>query len=351
MADVTTVPEVLTRARDLVAPATRRALDLLNPELRNIAAYHLGWVDEQGRATGSDGGKGVRPALAILSAEAVGARAALGVPGAVAIELVHNYSLIHDDVMDVDRERRHRPTVWAVFGIAQAIIVGDALAALAQQIVLDPSLVIGDELAMAGDQLEGHRAALLLADATAKMIAGQSRDMAFEHRAHVSFDECLAMEEGKTGALLGCAAAIGAVLVDAPINTVHALERFGVELGISFQAVDDLLGIWGDPKTTGKPSWSDLRQHKKSLPVTAALSSGLPGVEELLDLLSTEQLSEAQIERCAELVEGLGGRDATNHLADSRLERALVALEEAEILEDSRRQFIEIAHFVVERQF
>jgi len=346
VADVTTVPEVLTRARDLVAPAMRRSVDLLNPELRGIAAYHLGWVDAKGQSTGSDGGKGVRPALAVLSAEAVGAKSEFGVPGAVAIELVHNYSLIHDDVMDVDRERRHRATVWAVFGVAQAIIVGDALAALAQQVVLDPKLLVGDERV-----LEGHQAALLLADATAKMIAGQSQDMAFEGREHVSFDECLAMEAGKTGALLGCAAAIGAVLVDAPIMTVRALDRFGVELGMSFQAVDDLLGIWGDPKTTGKPSWSDLRQHKKSLPVTAALSSGESGVEELLALLATEQLSEAQIERCAELVERLGGRDATNDLADSRLQLALAALDEAEILDDVKRQFAEIAHFVVERQF
>ncbi|HUY07677.1 MAG TPA: polyprenyl synthetase family protein [Acidimicrobiales bacterium] len=346
MANVTTVPEVLTRARDLVVPAMRRSIDMLNPQLRSIAAYHLGWEDAKGESTGSDGGKGVRPALALLSAEAMGARGEYGLPGAVAIELVHNYSLIHDDVMDVDRERRHRPTVWAVFGIAQAIIVGDALAALAQQIVLDPRLLVAD-----GQVLEGHQAALLLADATAKMIAGQSQDMEFEGRGHVSFDECLAMEAGKTGALLGCAAAIGAVLVNAPMTTVGALDRFGVELGLAFQAVDDLLGIWGDPKTTGKPSWSDLRQHKKSLPVTAALSSGESGVEELLELLAIEQLSERQIERCAELVERLGGRDATNELADTRLLLALDALDEAEILDDARRQFIEIAHFVVERQF
>ena len=346
MADVTTVPEVLTRARDLVVPAMRRSVQLLNPELRDIAAYHLGWVDSRGQSTGSDGGKGVRPALAVLSAEAVGAGGEFAIPGAVAIELVHNYSLIHDDVMDVDRERRHRPTVWAVFGVAQAIIVGDALAALAQQVLLDPSLLVGD-----GRALEGHQAALLLAEATARMIAGQSQDMAFETRAHVSFDECLAMEAGKTGALLGCAAAIGAVLVGAPAPTVRALDRFGVELGLSFQAVDDLLGIWGDPKATGKPSWSDLRQHKKSLPVTAALSSGETGVEELLELLAVEQLSEAQIERCAALVERLGGREATIELADSRLQLALSALDEAEIFDDAKRQFIEIAHFVVERQF
>lgn len=346
MAETLSIPEVLTRARDLVMPALCQSVELLAPELRSIVAYHLGWVDETGRPTGSDGGKGVRPALAILSAEAVGADSTAGVPGAVAIELVHNYSLIHDDVMDRDRERRHRPTVWAVFGIGQAIVVGDALAALAQQVVLDPTLVVVD-----GAGLAGYRAALCLADATAKMIAGQAQDMSFETRGSVSFEECLTMEAGKTGALLGCAAAIGAVLAGAPEPTVKALDRFGVELGLSFQAVDDLLGIWGDPKMTGKPSWSDLRQHKKSLPVTAALSLGTPGAEELAALLEIADLSELQIERAAALVDECGGREVTIELADSRLKSALAALDCAQIKDSVKQEFIDVAHFVVERQF
>jgi len=346
MAGSLPVPEVLTRARDLVTPALRVAVDLLAPELRGIAAYHLGWVDELGVATGSNGGKGVRPALAILSAEAVGAESSHGLPGAVAIELVHNYSLIHDDVMDNDRERRHRATVWAVFGIAQAIIVGDALAALAQQVVLQPEILVAG-----GSDLAGYQGALVLADATAKMIAGQSQDMAFELRNRVTFEECIAMEAGKTGALLGCASSIGAVLANAPKPTVDALDRFGVELGISFQAVDDLLGIWGDPKTTGKPSMADLRQHKKSLPVTFALSSADPGADELAELLCVPELSESQIVRMAQIVERCGGREATNDLADERLECALEALNEAQIVESARQQFEDIAHFVVERQF
>ena len=119
--------------------AAARDRPTLSAELRPVAEYHLGWRDEQGVLGGGDGGKGVRPALAVLSAEAVGADAALGVPGAVAVELVHNFSLIHDDVIDEDAERRHRPTVWHVFGVGAAVIVGDALLALAQQAVLDPS--------------------------------------------------------------------------------------------------------------------------------------------------------------------------------------------------------------------
>lgn len=347
MAPSLTVPKALERARDLVSPALHHAVGLLVPELAQVAAYHLGWVDDEGRAaTGSDSGKGVRPALAILSAEAVGAESSAGVPGAVAIELVHNYSLIHDDVMDNDRERRHRLTVWAVYGVPQAIVVGDALAALAQQVVLDPSLIV-----VGGQRLAGPRAAKHLADATAKMIAGQSMDMAFETRAEVTFDECLEMEAGKTGALLGCAASIGAVLAGAPGPVVSCLDQFGVELGLAFQAVDDLLGIWGDPKATGKPTFSDLRQHKKSLPVAAALSSGDPAAAELSELLSRPELSEAEIEHAAGLVERCGGREATGELAEAKLRLALSALDEAKIDDRAHGEFVDIAQFVVERQF
>ncbi|MCU1488921.1 MAG: polyprenyl synthetase family protein, partial [Acidimicrobiaceae bacterium] len=248
------VPEVLGRARSLVVPALRAAIDRLSPELRPAAEYHLGWADADGVPMAGGGGKGVRPALALLSAEAVGAPGIVGVPGGVAIELVHNFSLIHDDVIDGDVERRHRPTVWALFGIGRAVIVGDALLALAQQVVLDPALVLGPLADL--DGASGERAARVMADATAAMIAGQALDMAFESVPSVDVEGCLAMEAGKTGALLGCAAAIGAVLAGASDEVVRALDCFGMELGLAFQAVDDLLGIWGDPATTGKPAWS-----------------------------------------------------------------------------------------------
>jgi len=344
------VPEVLSRARSLVAPALRAAVDRLSPELRPIAEYHLGWADAQGRPSGGDGGKGVRPALAVLSAEAVAAEGIVGVPGGVAVELVHNFSLIHDDVIDEDAERRHRPTVWALFGVGRAVIVGDALLALAQQVVLDPALVVRLPRAD-GRALNGEGAAAAVADATAAMIAGQALDMAFESVPVVDVEGCLAMEAGKTGALLGCASSIGAVLAGAPGETVAALSRFGVELGLAFQAVDDLLGIWGDPAATGKPAWSDLRQHKKTLPVAAALAAGGPRAEELCALLGREHLEEAQVARAARLVEEGGGRTATLEEAERRLTSALAALDAVALAERAREELVEVARFVVDREF
>ena len=343
------VPEILGRARRLVEPALRAAVDRLSPELRPVAQYHLGWVDPDGQPVGGDGGKGVRPALALLSAEAVGAPAAIGVPGGVAVELVHNFSLIHDDVIDGDDERRHRPTVWALFGVGRAVIVGDALLALAQQVVLHP-----DELVALGDAgpepAAAARACSAIADATAQMIAGQALDMAFESVPGVDVEGCLAMEAGKTGALLGCAASVGALLAGADEVTVAALDRYGRELGLAFQAVDDLLGIWGDPVRTGKPAWSDLRQHKKTLPIAAALGETGPDAEELAALLASEHLEESQIARAALLVEICGGRQSAIDEADRRLTSALQAVEEADLDAKAAAELADVARFVVERE-
>ncbi len=337
------VPEVLIRARRLVSPALAEAVQELSPELQPIVSYHLGWTDAGGRPEGGNGngGKGVRAALAVLSAEAAGADGAKGVPGAVAVELVHNFSLVHDDVIDGDAERRHRPTVWAIFGIGQAVIAGDALLSLAQETLLRADAAPKDVV----------RATRCLAEATSAMIAGQALDMAFETLTGVTVDRCLAMEAGKTGALLGCASSIGAILGGADDATVSALREYGVQLGLAFQAVDDLLGIWGDPAATGKPAWSDLRQRKKTLPVTAALAAADGRAGELNELLLAGDLEEQEIARAAALVEACGGRELAREEARARLAHALGSLTSVTLAEEASEQLAEVARFVVARQF
>jgi geranylgeranyl diphosphate synthase type I len=334
------VPDVLTRARDVVHPAMVAAVERLNPELGRIAAYHLGWCDEHGApsADGRGGGKGVRPALAVLSAEAAGADAGVGVPGAVALELVHNFSLLHDDVIDGDRERRHRPTVWALYGIGPAVLVGDALLTVGHQLLLESGPA-------------GATASAELTDAVAAMIGGQADDMAFESRADVTTGECLGMVAGKTGALLSCASAIGAVLAGAPADAVEALRRYGAHLGVAFQAVDDILGIWGDPQRTGKPRGNDLTTRKKSLPVVLALGAHRPEAAELRALLLNGPLDEQAVARSTELVERCGARRATEALAREHLGTACRALDGAGLAPTACAELIGLARFVVEREF
>ncbi|WP_432138751.1 MULTISPECIES: polyprenyl synthetase family protein [unclassified Streptomyces] len=339
------VSALLERARTLATPVLRAAVDRLAPPMDTVAAYHFGWIDAQGHPTSGDGGKAVRPALAVLSAEVTGAAPETGVPGAVAVELVHNFSLLHDDLMDGDEQRRHRDTVWKVHGPAQAILVGDALFALANEVLL--------ELGSA----EAARAARRLTTATRALIDGQAQDISYEHRDRVTVEECLEMEGNKTGALLACASSIGAVLGGADVRTADTLERYGHHLGLAFQAVDDLLGIWGDPVATGKQTWSDLRQRKKSLPVVAALAAGGPASERLGEMLAAdagssaaEDFSEEEFAARARLIEEAGGREWTAEEARRQHAIAIEALDAVDMPEQVRAGFTALADFVVVRK-
>jgi len=336
---IVTVPHALARARAMLVPELERGLARLSPPVRLVAAYHLGFADPEGRPANGDGGKAVRPALALLSAEAAGSSAETALPGALAVELVHNFSLLHDDVMDRDRERRHRPTAWALFGEPAAILAGDALLVMAQRSLLErPS--------------RAHVAAAeALFDATARMIAGQADDVTLQANDSVTLERTLGMMADKTGALLSCAASIGAILAGAPQSDVEALAAFGLHLGMAFQAVDDLLGIWGDPSITGKPAANDIRERKKSLPVAAAVGSGGPGARKLRMLLATEGLDEAGVAEAARLVEHLGGRDRARRIAHRELAVCLEALSAADLAEPARSELEDVARFVAEREF
>ena len=303
--------EVLAWSRGLVEPALRTAVDTLPSAMSHIAGYHLGWWDEHGHPARVSGGKAIRPALALLSAQAVGGTAA-AVPAAVAVELVHNHSLLHDDVMDRDLTRRHRRTAWTVFGVNPAILAGDALLVLAVDV-------------LAGS---GHRAAIdgirMLTAAVQDLLDGQDADLSFEQCAEVKLAECVQMAEGKTGALIGCACALGALFGGGCPEQVTYLRDFGKYLGLAFQHVDDLLGIWGDPAVTGKSVHSDLCSGKKSFPVVAALTSHTAAGRELATLYHRDQpLSATDAPHAAQLIDIAGGRTWSQAQADDLLAQAM----------------------------
>jgi geranylgeranyl diphosphate synthase type I len=316
---VRSAAEVLAWGRELLTPALRAAVNALPPSMRRIAGYHFGWWDDQGRPTAQDAGKALRPTLTLLAAAAVGGTPEKAVPAAVGVELVHNFSLLHDDVIDRDTTRRHRPTAWHVFGVNSAILAGDSL--LTQAF---------DVLAASGHPAaqDGMRS---LASGVQDLIAGQSSDMAFERRADVDLAECLRMAAGKTGALLGRACSLGAAFGGGDAGQVAGFGSFGDALGLAFQLVDDLLGIWGDPVATGKPVHSDLRNRKKSLPVVAALNSSTAAAAELAAIYHREEpLAPDELAYVAGLVERTGARawcqakagellaEALRHLASTR---------------------------------
>lgn len=334
---MTTIPHSMTDGRALVDEAMRTSADRLDPWTRRVVAYHLGWTDEHGLPAKA-GGKALRPALALLSARAAGASYETALPGAVAVEFVHAFSLLHDDIMDGDRTRRHRPAAWTVFGPSAAILGGDALLALSEELLLDQHT------------RGAHWAARALAAATQRLISGQASDLGFEQLAEVSLDACVAMAADKTGALLACACSIGAMLGEGPTELVTELTGFGAEMGLAFQLVDDLLGIWGSPDVTGKPVLSDLRARKKSLPVVYALNAGTADSARLAELYrAPDPPSEDVLREMARLVDAAGGRDWAAAEADRRIETAERHLDRSGMDGLVAAEFRDIALFVTSR--
>ncbi|MFC0431930.1 polyprenyl synthetase family protein [Kutzneria buriramensis] len=337
---MTTTPTnlALDLGRSLVEPALRDAVrHCLCPELARVTAYHHGWTDAAGRPAEGRGGKLVRPALALLSARAASFTAADGVPAAVAVELVHNFSLLHDDIMDGDTVRRGRATAWTVFGAPQAILGGDALLAAATTVLLDTRRV------------GAASATRSLIAATQRMISGQAADMDFEQRDDVTVAECLRMAGDKTGALLACACALGAELVGGDVALVQRLAAFGEHIGLAFQLVDDLLGIWGDPEHTGKETGADIRARKKSLPVVAALNAAQS--DELHALYhGPEPFTEADVRRITDLVERGGGRDWAQEEAARMTAAAEECLAGAGIADAVHGEFRDVAALILGRR-
>jgi len=254
------------RYRALVADRLRDIFAPLRSPVYALCAYHLGWTDESGRALSGQAGKMLRPVLCLAACRGYG-DPALAVHTGAALELLHAFSLAHDDIEDGDRERRHRPTLWALHGVPLALNAGDALYALAVATLHDAVACLPPEA--------GQPALSIFSSTCLRLVEGQHLDIEFETRAEVGADEYVEMVSGKTGALFGASLALGALCAGAPVDAVEGLRAAGVELGLAFQARDDVLAFWGDPSQTGKAAGNDLARGKKSLPVVLAHDRGL----------------------------------------------------------------------------
>jgi geranylgeranyl diphosphate synthase, type I len=254
---------LLDRYADRVARHLRETAPPATSMSGLMAAYHMGWVDRVGRPDAARPGKLVRPSLCLWACEAMGADAATALPVASALEWVHNFTLVHDDIQDGDRERRRRETVWSVWGTAQGINAGNGLHAFAFELLLAPG----------GQSLRRMRAGRALARAIRELVEGQCLDLAQEGRLQTSPRAYLRMARAKTGALLGASMETGALVGGARRSLAAALRRAGELLGQAFQVRDDWLGVWGDPAQTGKSRDGDLGRRKITFPVLAAYAA------------------------------------------------------------------------------
>jgi geranylgeranyl diphosphate synthase, type I len=320
----------------VVAGALRAAVEPLSLGVRRVAGYHLGWDSP----SPGGGGKLLRPALALCCAQAVGGTVAQGMPAAVAVQLVHEFTLLHDDIMDGDRVRRGRPAAWTVFGAGPALLAGDGLLALA----VDTLAGCGSPWALA--------ALRELAGALLAVMRGQDDDLAWEAAEAAELAACEAIAQDKTAALFATACAAGAILAGAPAggSRVGALRAFGRSLGMAFQLGDDLLGIWGEEAVTGKPVGADLRRRKKTLPVAYALASGLPAAAELARRYRRPGPgADCEAAELAVLVEEAGGRGLARRQLAEHVHAALRELAGAELAAGPAGWLAAIARSLVDR--
>ena len=333
------LPVSLVRHADRMAGYLRRQAPRVGTRTGLMAAYHMGWVDPDGQARCAPAGKLVRPSLCLWACEAAGGDVASALPAAAALEWVHNFTLIHDDIQDGDRERHHRPTVWSIWGVAQGINAGDALHAMAFAGLLAPGPHPARRL----------RAARALARAVLEVIEGQCLDLALEGRPHCPPASYLRMARAKTGALLGASLELGAIMGGARPATVRRLREAGRLLGLSFQVRDDWLGIWGEPALTGKSRDGDLDRRKVTYPVVVGYAAMSPAERRRFRALFRSGSDGVAVEALRDRLEAVGARELSAAAARRFASRAIEAVAGSELGPEPIEQFQELAHYVANR--
>ncbi|MCL6088338.1 MAG: polyprenyl synthetase family protein [Actinobacteria bacterium] len=349
---MTQLPEIFETYKPYIEKEIKSLLcntELLNISKRKAAlyemmSYHMGWADETGAKITSNGGKYLRATLTLLSCESICGDFKIALPVAAAIELIHNFSLVHDDIQDDDEIRRHRPTVWKIWGKPQAINVGSAMKTLANLSVINLK-----KNNIAADKL--IEVLKILDESCLRMLEGQFLDIDFEAKPDVNTADYLKMIERKTAALIECALQIGAVTV-MDFSKINPFKNFGKYLGLAFQIRDDILGIWGNDKKTGKPSGNDLRKKKKSFPVVYVLSNADSiSKQNFLEIYSKDQILDSDIEKILEILNNLNIRKVSETKAQEFYDLALAEIKKLPVKAEKIMHFKEISNFLVNRDF
>ena len=343
-----TLPGMFTRYKSWIEDELGRAVpETSGGDVHLLLNYHLGWVDQQGvpDPSGSSQGKALRPTLCLFACEALGAACDRALPAAAALELIHNFSLLHDDIQDQDLERRHQPTAWSVWGVPRALAAGDAMHSTGDLAVLraaehdvSPGVVL--------------RVSEILTDSYLAMIEGQCLDLEFEGRTDITTEEYLHMIACKTGVLIRCGLEIGALLGDGDETSVRAFATFGEGLGRAFQIRDDYLGIWGDEATLGKATGNDIRRRKKSYPVVVALERAAgAALDDLQRIYGQTELEEDDVQRVLAILDEVGAREQSQTITEEAANRALDALAPVSLPDWARIEAEELVDFLARREY
>jgi geranylgeranyl diphosphate synthase type I len=338
------VPESFASYRDTVRVELRKVIDSCPSVLCNILRYHMGWQDEHGHSCSRESGKFIRSTLCLLSCQAVGGDMSQVLPAAAAVELIHNFSLIHDDIEDASDERHHRPTVWKLWGQSQAINAGDAMFTLAYVALLKlkEKGITDEKVAIATK---------ILSLACLELCEGQYLDVEYENCLDTTIKDYLDMAAKKTAALFAVSTALGAYLCSEDSKLVDSFHLFGKELGIAYQIYDDILGIWGMEESIGK-SVSDISQRKKTLPLVYGLQNSEGEERKRLEKLYSQKSIEGEdITEVTKILDNLGARDYAENLAEQHYHKALAHLEATRLDTSKQAPLKETARFLLKRDF
>lgn len=320
-------------------PTVRPTVDLYYAMMH----YHLGWVDEQLQPTNASSGKLLRPLFVLLGNRVYGGRDEQALPLAAGVQLLHDFSLIHDDIEDNSPTRRGRPTTWRIWGLAQGINAGDCMFALAHRSIYR----------MADVGVPAERVLRIVRDfeeTVLRLCEGQYLDMSAEGQMNVSAEQYIEMIRGKTAALTAASVGLGAQVSTDDAQQVAAMWELGEAIGLAFQMQDDLLDIWGEPEVTGKPFATDLVQRKMSLPVIHGLASASPEDRAQFETLYRQpELSRADLETLLAILGRTRSRAYVEGLIRTEYQRAMqafdrvVAVDEA-ALDDLRGTALSLLH-------
>jgi geranylgeranyl diphosphate synthase type I len=300
--------------------------------------YQMGWVDESLRPIEPIQGKRIRPLICMIANDAAGGDWQQAVPAAAAIEILHNFSLVHDDIEDISPTRRGRPTIWKLWGEAMAINCGDAMFTLAHQAI--------SRLLETGTPPPTVVHAMKRLDETSlQLTEGQYADMEFENRDGVTVDEYLAMIRGKTAVLLSFSAEVGALVAGVPQEKINHYAQLGLNLGLAFQVIDDILGIWGNESKTGKSTATDIITKKKTLPVIYGLENCEP-LRVLYEDVTSDQLFVSQ---AVQLLDDIGAREFAEKQAQVYSTAALEHLDAASPVGDSGKALSQLTNMLLQR--
>ena len=335
------LPLVLSRYKDVLDLALKDAISDRRIFLYDMLRYCMGWSDAYGAPLETKKGKGIRPSLCLFTCDALGGDIEKALPAAVSLELIHNFSLIHDEIQDSDEIRHHRPTLWNVWGIPKALVAGNVMRVLADKSMSTMPSDHSKLLTVSSS---------IVSEACLEMIEGLYMDISFEGGDGISVDQYMKMISHKTGALLRSSVHIGAVIGSRGGRVADIFREIGIKLGFMFQIRDDILGTWGETTSTGKPVGSDIRRKKNTLPIIHARETQ-PYQEEISELYSLEFIEDHHVDRVLDILDATKAGHYCQGLVEDYALEVSKDIQDIGFSKNSREEFQALVSFLVDRSF